>query len=220
MAVPFKEKIETLVQLFKEPKVLNSILSSRHSGYFIDEGWFNAFKLKKPVDAKSNPIPWLTYPFIEFIKNRLNKDLSLLEFGCGNSTLYFANKTGFVTSIEHNEYWYKELRNKIPYNVKLIFSKTDSLIDYINPLKNSRNKFDIILIDGIHRVECCLEATKFLPSSGIIVLDDSERIEYLPGVEQLRQNGFKELPFWGISPGNLHKKATTIFYRTHNCLNI
>jgi hypothetical protein len=59
-----------------------------------------------------------------------------------------------------------------------------------------------------------------LSDKGVIVLDDSERNEYKPGIDFVLQKGFKSLEFLGIAPTVLFKKCTTVFYRSNNCLEI
>ena len=134
----------------KEPKVLLKLLSLRLSGYLIDVGWFSAFKSGEPVDKNFEPLPWLTYSFIDFITERLSKEFNVFEFGSGNSTLFFARKVRDVTSVEHSIEWYNKLKNKIPNNSKLILSKSDSSEDYVAGLKQANKTFDLIIIDGIH----------------------------------------------------------------------
>ncbi len=74
MAISINDKIKVLLKLFSKPRILSALLSQMHSGYLKDEGWFNSFLNKIPVDKLNNPIPWLTYPCISFIDERLNKD--------------------------------------------------------------------------------------------------------------------------------------------------
>jgi len=131
----FREKIKTFLILIKEPKVLSKLLSMRLSGYLIDVGWFSAFKIGEPVDKNLEPLPWLTYSFIDFIIERLRNEFNIFEFGSGNSTLFFAKRVMEVTSVEHNIEWYKKLKNKIPGNSNLILSKSDSSEDYVQRLK-------------------------------------------------------------------------------------
>ena len=78
----------------------------------------------------------------------------------------------------------------------------------------------MIFIDGIHRVVCCSTSLNNLTDKGVIVLDDSERDEYKPGIDVIVNSGFKKLDFWGISPGYLFRKCTTIFYKESNCMGI
>ena len=65
-------KLKLLVQLVvKDRKRLRVLLSFNNKGSYLDKiGWFNAFENKEPVDEYNNPIPWVTYSFIDFIKAR------------------------------------------------------------------------------------------------------------------------------------------------------
>jgi len=220
MAYTFREKIKTLLILIKEPKVLTNLLSLRLFGYLVDVGWFSAFKIGKPVDKNFEPLPWLTYSIIDFITERLSKDYNVFEFGSGNSTLFFAERVKQVSSVEHNIEWYNKLISKIPGNSNLILSKSDDSEDYIAGFKQSNMKYDLIIIDGIHRVDCCLSASNYLTDKGVIILDDSERMEYKEGIQYLTNKGFKKINFTGIPPGMLIRKCTTVFYKSNNCLGI
>jgi hypothetical protein len=220
MAYTFREKIKTLLILLKEPNVLSRLLSLRLSGYLVDVGWFTAFKIGEPVDKNFEPLPWLTYSFIDFITDRLSKEINVFEFGSGNSTLFFARKVKDVTSVEHNIEWYNKLKSKIPINSNLILTKSDNSKDYITGLKQSDKKFDLIIIDGIHRVDCCSSASKYLTDKGVIILDDSEREQYKEGIEYLTNEGFRKIDFWGMPPGMVIRKCTSIFYKTNNCMDI
>jgi len=220
MEYTFREKLKTLLILIKEPKVLSRLLSLRLSGYLIDVGWFSAFKTGEPVDKNFEPLPWLTYPFIDFITERLKKEFNVFEFGSGNSTLFFAKRVKEVTSVEHNSEWYIKLKRNIPGNSNLILSKSERCEDYIVELKQSNKKYDLIIIDGIHRVDCCLSASNYLTDKGVIILDDSEREQYSKGIKHLINEDFKRIDFWGIPPGMLLRKCTTIFYKTKNCMDI
>lgn len=221
MAVSFGKKIKTFLKLFFiEPKILSSLLSLSVFGYLLDNGWFNSFKMKQPLNEKSEPIPWFTYPFLDFIKGRLKDNFIIFEFGSGNSTKYFAKRVGRVKSVEHSINWYKKLKDEIPQNVELIYSESQKPEYYVETIKDKSFKYDIIIIDGISRNECCKISTEFLSETGVIILDDSERLEYKEGIDYIIQKDFKRLDFWGISPGYLYKKNTTVFYKDKNCLNI
>ncbi|MGZ3778662.1 MAG: FkbM family methyltransferase, partial [Mucilaginibacter sp.] len=80
--------------------------------------------------------------------------------------------------------------------------------------------FDIIIVDGRDRVNCCKQAVDALSPTGVIVLDDSEREFYREAVDFLLKKRFKQLAFTGISPGLFYRKATSVFYKDVNCLEI
>ncbi|NWG29547.1 MAG: class I SAM-dependent methyltransferase [Ignavibacteriaceae bacterium] len=183
-------------------------------------GWFNSFKSGKPVDKDNNPIPWFTYPANEFLSERLNKKMNVFEFGSGNSTLFFAARVNQITSVEHNKEWYEKILKNVIANSRTIFVKADNPNEYLSALTQVDQKYDIIIVDGIYRNECLIESINYLTDGGIIILDDSERPEYSMGVNRILANQFKRIDFWGISPGYLYRKSTSIFYKKINCLSI
>ena len=213
-------KIKALANLLAKPKRLTALLSYGHKGYLSSIGWFTAFDHHQAVDAHNQPIPWVTYSFIDFIKERLHKDLTIFEYGSGNSTLFYASRVKNVVSVEHDEAWYNKIVNQKAPNAEMIFTKLDTNGEYSQKAKLLGQKFDIIIVDGRDRVNCCKHGVTALSENGAIILDDSERAHYQEAREFLKQQGFKELSFSGISPGLFYNKATSVFYKSANCLEI
>ncbi len=220
MAAPLKEKIKTLLELSKEPALLRALLSLKHSQYLVDVGWINSFKSKSPVDKDNNPIPWLTYPFIDFLDPRLKNEMVIFEFGSGNSTLFYAGKVNTVVTVEHSLAWYEKLKIKVPGNVQLLYKKLVENGEYSRFAANSKMKFDIIIIDGEDRSNCVVNSLSALKEDGVMILDDSERLEYKDAIIFLRQQSFKQIDFWGIAATLFLRKCTSVFYRKDNCLGI
>ncbi len=219
MAVPLNEQLKIILKTIKEPGVLKALLSLRHSGYLVDIGWFNSFINKSPVDADNKPVPWVTYPFIDFITPRLNKKLKVFEYGAGNSTLFYAKYAGKVTTVEHNQSWYQKIKNELPENAEIILCEVESN-EYEKAAANTDETYDLIIIDAEKRIECLKASVEQLTENGVLILDDSERKEYADAFSFMREKGFKNLDFWGISPGYFNRKCTTIFYKSNNCLGI
>ena len=213
-------KFSSLLRLLAQPNRLKELLSFNNKGYLNDIGWFNAFDSKSPVDQHGDPIPWVTYSFIDFIKERLNKQHTVFEFGSGNSTFFYAKYAGIVVSVEHDKEWYDKIVNSKPENSEMIFCELVNGGDYCHMPVKLKEKFDIIIVDGRDRVNCCMQALGALSENGVVVLDDSERDRYKPAIDHLVKNGFKHLLFSGISPGLFYRKATSVFYRPDNCLGI
>ncbi|HJP62280.1 MAG TPA: hypothetical protein VJ844_02505 [Mucilaginibacter sp.] len=213
-------KYQSLLQVLSQPSKLKMILSFNHKGYLHDIGWFKAFNSKSPVDGNGNPIPWVTYSFIDFIKGRIKKQHTVFEFGSGNSTFFYAKYAGLVVSVEHDKEWYDKIVNDKPENSEMIFCELVRGGDYCRMPVKLEEKFDIIIVDGRDRVNCCKQAVDALTPDGVVVLDDSEREFYREGVDFLLKKGFKQLAFSGVSPGLFYEKATSIFYKPENCLGI
>lgn len=212
--------IKALATLVSNPHRLKALLSYGHKGYLQNIGWFKAFDTRSAVDGDGNPLPWVTYSFIDFIKTRLTKDLSIFEYGSGNSTLFYAKRVKRVVSVEHNEAWFKKIISTKASNAEMIFEKLEKAGDYCKKAASLPEKFDLIIVDGRDRVNCCKNSVEALSANGVIVLDDSEREIYNRARIFLVENGFRELPFTGISPGLFYNKATSIFYKNNNCLGI
>ena len=213
-------KISSLVKILSRPSRLKSLLSFDSKGYLKEIGWFKAFDTKSPVDGEGNPIPWVTYSFIDFIKEKLNKQHTIFEFGSGNSTFFYAKYAGIVVSVEHDKDWYDKIVSTKPENAEMIFCELVRGGDYCKMPVKLEEKFDIIIVDGRDRVNCCKQAVDALSANGVVVLDDSEREQYRSGVDFLMKSGFKHLSFSGISPGLFYRKSTSVFYKSDNCLGI
>jgi hypothetical protein len=104
----------------------------------------------------------------------------------------------------------------IPNNGTVVYrSDTD---EYCTEVKNHEG-FDLIAIDGIHRADCVQPALDTVTDSGIILWDDSERLN--PGqFEMLERSGFQSMTFSGLKPLTSKYKSTSLFYRDENCLRI
>jgi hypothetical protein len=213
-------KVSSLLQVLTSPRRLKSLLSFNHKGYLTDIGWFHGFDTKSPVDGDGNPIPWVTYSFIDFIKERLKKQHTIFEFGSGNSTFFYAKYAGLVVAVEHDKEWFDKISAKRPENAELIFCELVRDGDYCSVPVKLEEKFDIIIIDGRDRVNCCKQSIGAVSENGVIVLDDSEREVYREGISFLKSKGYKELSFSGISPGLFYRKSTSVFYKADNCLGI
>jgi len=196
------------------------LLGFKRANYLYDIGWTNSIATGNVVDAANNPLPWVTYPFIQFIGERLNNTLDVFEFGSGNSTLYYAGKVGTVTSVEHDKFWYDKIKSSMPSNVNLFYCELNDGGDYINYAVTTKKLYDIIIVDGMERVDCCINNVDALSPSGIVIIDDTERVEYAKATDFLKEKGFKRLDFWGTAPTVYYFRCTTIFYRDNNCLGI
>lgn len=184
------------------------------------DGWFRSVKEGMPISKNGEPIPWMTYSFITYVESCLNKNMSIFEYGCGNSTLWWAKRVKKVVACEHNAGWVAEIEKVIPTNVSLNFVPLNIDGKYSGFINNYENEFDIIVIDGRERINCAVNSLDALTEKGIIIWDNSERSEYIDGYNFLYENGFRRLDFCGMGPINSYNWCTSIFYRTDNIFNI
>lgn len=189
--------------------------------YLKKEGWIRSVKQGLPVDEIGLALPWFTYCSIHFLKSRLSREFKVFEYGSGNSTIWFSYLTKHIVSVEHNRNWHQNFTDKLKErsNVNYLYKDLKSG-EYQNEILNYFKEFDIIVIDGRQRVQCGKNSLKALKEGGVIIWDNSERVEYTEGYEFLMNNGFKKIDFCGLGPINSYSWCTTIFYKESNCLKL
>ncbi len=188
--------------------------------YLNKTGFIKSHQYIEPVDAKGNPIPWMNYAFVEFLDERLSKDLKMFEYGAGYSSLYFAERVAEVVSIEYDKAWEAKLRELLKdcSNHQLIVCPVGE--EYIKAAQDQSRAFDFILVDGRERVACLEAGIEALSERGVIVLDDSDREEYQAAFKIAADRGFKHLRFSGLKPFSFVREESTVFYRDANCLGL
>ena len=178
-------------------------------------GYIESVRRKRPCRPDGSPIPWMNYNVISFLEERLGKDVSLFEYGSGNSTLFFADLVDKVVSVEC-----VEIADSMPANVTLLLHAPFDENAYVNTVNEQQYKFDVIVVDAEERPRCMLNAPSALTERGVILLDDAAREAYQPATRELIDRGFRKLDFEGLKPGGIRAYRTTVFYRPGNVLGI
>lgn len=196
------------------------LLVADPNSYLHQTGWLKSLEQKRPTGGDGAEVPWMNYPVVSFLQNRLTRNLDLFEFGSGYSTSFYARLVHCVTSVESNEAWLELVKKRVPENVELIYKPDDTDGEYCRTVHLSRRKYDVIIVDGRDRVNCLRQGVEALSDRGVILLDDSQRKEYAAGISEARAKGFLALAFEGLKPAGNEIDRTTIFYRRNNCLGL
>lgn len=160
-------------------------------------------------DSQGNPIPWYTYPAIDYLNQIDLSGKVVFEYGCGFSTLYWARKTSHVFSVDHNEEWYNRIKKMLPENATLYY--LNDLDQYQNFCRVNNKMYDIIIIDGKRRYMSCLAAIDQIKEDGFIILDNAD---WHPNtVKLLTSKGFKRIDFIGFGPINSYTWNTGFFFK-------
>jgi hypothetical protein len=85
--------------------------------------------------------------------------------------------------------------------------------NFLHNLTKHLNYSDVVVIDGISRNICMMLAAQLSPSHALIILDNSDRVEYAVGQEILKTQGWRAMRFSGLGPLNPYKWETAIFFR-------
>lgn len=177
----------------------------------LEYGQWNSIKRNMCVDAQKNPIPWYTYPAIEYLKQFDMRDKTIFEFGSGNSSLFWAQRAKEIISVEDNLKWYEIVCSNKLENQEIILEEQKE--GYISHILTLNDQFDLIVIDGKHRYDCSKNAVKCLRDGGMIILDNSD---WFPKTSKyLRDKDLIEVDFSGFGPINNYTWTTSI-YLTRN----
>lgn len=175
----------------------------------LDSEWGHAesVRLRRPVDQFGRPLPWYTYPAIEYLSQFDFSNSRLFEWGAGNSSLFWSERFTEVISVERSAEWYAEVKTLAPKNLRLLHIDSDP--DYANAISDC-GVFDVIAIDGSQRFACVDTAIRCLRHGGIIVLDNSDW--YSVAASRLRNSGLFQVDFFGFGPVNNYTWVTSIYF--------
>lgn len=165
-------------------------------------------KLGACVDKKKRPLPWYTYPAIEFIQQLDWKEKAIFEFGCGNSTLFWAGLAKSVTAIESDPVWHEKISSKMPAHVQLVLEP--DLKAYVAAIEKFETPFDVIIVDGMKRLAAAQCARPLLKEGGVMILDNSD---WYPKTSAfLRDSNLLEVDMSGFGPINPYTWTTSFYF--------
>jgi hypothetical protein len=182
-------------------------------GFLFRYGWLRSWWEGKPLDAQGAPLPWLSYPAIDFLSQFDFSQASVFEWGSGYSTLWWAKRCRSLTSVESDPKWAAEVKALSPESVELITTPRDAEAEIGAFENHPRAQFDVIVIDNhcYFRWKCALAALPRLTEGGMIILDNSEQC--LKACQVLREQRLVQIDFAGFAPSNGYAQTTSIFFR-------
>jgi hypothetical protein len=170
-------------------------------------------------------LPWFAYRAIARLECLLCSTDTVVEYGSGMSTVWFANRTAAVTSVESHCRWHeqvvKALGESKADNACCILATEKT--EYIQaPDNKNQAKFDIVVIDGYWRLDCFNHIISSAAETPIIVIDDTDKDSGPNGGEMrrleaaiervARERGLIVERFTDFSPASLFAKETLIAY--------
>ncbi len=173
-------------------------------------GWFKSMRENRCIDREGNPIPWITYPAIDFLSQLDYAERSVFEYGSGFSTLFWSKRAKNVVAVESDLEWYEKIKSEVPSNCEILHSSNEPA-EYSNQISNYE-KFDVITIDGWSntRPSCSIMALFHIKESGIIILDNSDQCPISAYI--LRNAGLIQADFTGFAPLSSHAQTTSVFF--------
>lgn len=201
---PKPRKILSLAQLF-----LKECLNPDRRGFplFFRPSdlprWFreNRFWGRIPASIPP-PRPWLNYDLVDWVERF--RPRTVLEWGSGGSTIWFAGICQRLVSVEDDAGWHAAVSASLPtglgnrVELRLLTNEQDYLSG-IYAFGASRP--DLILIDGSWRVACLEASLSSLKAGSFVVVHDSNHPDIMQALnrkagEFCRQDRFG--PCYGV----------------------
>lgn len=170
-------------------------------------GLAKSMEIKLPVDVAGEPIPWYTYPAIEYLSQFNFRDKVVFEYGCGSSTLFWGKQAAETFSVEHDLNWADQIRPQLGAHQTLLLYEDEN--EYVYSIESISKKIDILVVDGQWRMACTQKGVVKLKQTGIIILDNSDWFHDI--ADWLRAKGYFQVDFSGFGPINPYCWTTSIF---------
>lgn len=176
-------------------------------------GWTLSRKSKKSVN-QFGTLPWWTYSLTHFLDQCIPTEWSVLEIGGGGSTRWWSARGNAVTVIETSEEWAKN----IALSAGMGGQVDVLLVEAISPETLTRvlgdREFDVVINDGEGDRSFLADVlADRLTDRGILIWDNSDRLEYEHGMQRLVDRGFQRLDFIGLTPIVAYAPQSTLFAR-------
>lgn len=180
----------------------------------ISRGFVTSANHALALDGNGNPLPWLSYPAIEYLSGLNLREKTVFEYGSGCSTLYWSERCSRVVSVEHDKVWCEKLQESALassiQNCRVLLREGES--EYLRAIHEENCPYDVVIVDGgFNRKRMAEHALQRLAPGGIIVLDNSDC--HVGAAEVLRNADLIQIDFCGFAPGNELEQVTSLFLR-------
>ena len=158
--------------------------------------------------------PWWNRRAIRYLSRQVRPGDRAFEWGSGGSTVWLARRGVSVTSIEHDPEWAQRVTDRCPAaDVRLVSGAAQGRLrsepeqeyvtngqyffdDYVAAIdKLAEHSLDLVIVDGLCRMECVRRAAPKVKPGGVLVVDDTDFCFLDPGKIL---PGWRSVSFWGF----------------------
>jgi hypothetical protein len=174
-------------------------------------------------------LPDMAEPALKWINENIRPSETLFEWGSGGSTFWFADRVKELYSVEHSLPFFSYVKEHYLYenydNINMLFAPEDAQAhskykDYYDERSYKRycesilaypsRSFDWVIINGKARTVCLELAFSVIKYGGIIVVNDTDKIEYGTAVSKYRSKAIEVFDFKGFKMPFMRQGHTTI----------
>lgn len=180
------------------------------NSYLYESGFLKSLEEGRPATSSGDPAPWMNYSFVRFIAPRL-QGLRILEYGSGYSTVFWAKHAAEVQAVEHKKEWYREVKDTLSNHPNASIMHVDNKEKYIGQVRG--DNIDVVIVDGIYRLECLRRSVNSLSAEAAIIIDDSHRSEIKNAIRSASEKqGYKVVSVAGLKAKDTGVFETSVLY--------
>lgn len=178
-----------------------------------------------PRSPLERALPWIAWPCIDFLESLDLTGLRVFEYGGGGSTLYFLRRGCHVTTVENSSIWAARISaaavsHASHFELRIVEMperpgvKEQALAETYVQQVSFGAPWDLVLVDGVDgvpstRLACLALARHSMNPEGLVILDDSWRLEYAAASNLMA--GWSHLAFEGLGPARLGVTRTDVY---------
>jgi hypothetical protein len=185
------------------------MLFSRHPG----DLWLWWRSMRHRRTPLSLALPWLTFDAIRALEVPLRRPgCRVYEYGSGHSTLYWAKRGAQVWSVEADREWYGRGLAALKAWPQVVLRHAPDRASYVHSIDQVPGDFDIVLVDGEHRLECLDAAVDRVKPGGLLVVDNTDW-HWFADVDRHVPAGWPKQVHAGCAPFIGYPSQTTVWQR-------
>ena len=191
----------------KQPSIYST------NGIILDYDYFKIASIMTILRAKGlhENKPMLSLPFLDWFESYDFSDFNLIEFGSGNSTNYFYEKTKNIVSFETDINYYNNLQTLLSDDIDYRFIQKYDLENKIPDIEIDNKT--IVFIDSASNRFLLTKNIFKVGSPNILILDNSN--DYKNTCRFIHSQGYSEIPFWGLRFMEIEEACTSVFIKNN-----
>ncbi|MEE2659582.1 MAG: class I SAM-dependent methyltransferase [Candidatus Latescibacterota bacterium] len=174
-------------------------------------GHVKNFLRQLPVDSCGEPVPWYTYPAIDYLSNLDFSDARIFEFGTGQSTLFWERRAREVIAVDLEAEWVEFVRARTASAGTRVLHRPAEH-DFVSAIEEPGGLFDVVVVDSKPRNLALPAAMSRLSEDGVIIFDNSDWYPELFRRIRSQQDSLV-VDFHGYSPGAIRPYTTSLIFR-------
>lgn len=175
----------------------------------VQYGWLASYCRQRSTGPAGQPVPWYSYAAIEYLDSFDWRQARVFEYGCGNSSRFWAARAQEVHAAENDAGWAAQVRSYGLANLHVHHAAERQA--YVEAPLRIGGLFDLVVIDGRFRHACVGTALRVVAPGGLVVLDNADW--YPDACAALRRQGWFQIDFSGLGPINAYCTTTSVFVK-------